>query len=95
MNRLHWVDAVRGVPAADLARTSILFLGHIASARAQSPERRIMELFHQTYLHAYLLMTGLNKDEYTAWLPIIAAARLDDGIIEVQDWLLAQVRLML
>ena len=88
---IDWIDASRGNPAADLARSSVLFLGHIANSPLSSEERRLMELFHQTYLDAYWQGMNVNRDEYAMWLPIIAAARLGDGIGGLEDWLAAQV----
>lgn len=55
-----------------------------------------METYHEAYLDRYLHLaraeTTIDEDEYRAWLPIMAAARLREGIEEFHDWLLSQVR---
>ena len=89
---IDWIDASCGNPVADLARSSVLFLGHIAISPLSSEERRLMELFHRTYLDAYWQRTDANRDEYAMWLSINAAARLGEGIDQLEDWLVAQVR---
>lgn len=92
---IDWTDASRGNPAADLARSSILFTGHISAAAATgdlSEERRAMELFHTTYLDICVQKMNVDREEYAMWLPIVAAARLSEGIPEFQDWLMEQVR---
>ncbi len=88
---IDWIDASRGNPVADLARSSVLFLGHIVNSPLSSEERRLMELFHRTYLDAYWQRTDADRDEYAMWLSINAAARLGEGIDQLEDWLVAQV----
>ncbi len=88
---IDWVDASRGNPVADLARSSILFMGHIAITPCSSAVRCAMELFHSTYLDICVQKMNVDRDEYAMWLPTIAAARLDDGIPEFRDWLMEQV----
>lgn len=89
---IDWMDASAGNPAADLARSSILFLGHIAITPLSAKTRGLMERFHRTYLQAYLRRANVRQDEYAAWLPIVAAARLSEGIAEFEECLLEQVR---
>jgi len=89
---IDWIDASRGHPAADLARSSILFMGHIAITPFSSAVRGAMELFHSTYLDICVREMDVDRDEYEMWLPIIAAARLDEGIPEFRDWLMEQAR---
>lgn len=90
---IDWIDASRGNPAADVARSSILFMGHIAITPCSSAVRFTMELFHSTYLDICMQRMNVDRDEYEMWLPIIAAARLDEGIPEFRDWLMEQVRI--
>lgn len=89
---IDWIDASRGNPVADLARSSILFMGHIAVTPCSSAVRCTMELFHSTYLDICMQKTGVDRDEYAMWLPIVAAARLSEGIPEFRDWLMEQAR---
>lgn len=89
---IDWIDASRGNPMADLARSSILFMGHIAITPCSSAVRCAMELFQSTYLDICMQEMNVDPDEYAMWLPIIAAARLGEGIPEFQDWLMEQAR---
>ena len=89
---IDWIDASRGNPVADVARSSILFMGHIAIAPCSSAVRCAMELFHSTYLDICMQAMNVNRDEYAMWLPIVAAARLSEGIPEFRDWLIEQAQ---
>ena len=89
---IDWIDASRGNPAADLARSSILFMGHIAITPCSSAVRCAMELFHSTYLEICLQEMNVDRGEYAMWLPIVAAARLVEGIPEFRDWLMEQAQ---
>jgi hypothetical protein len=51
-----------------------------------------MELFHSTYRDIYMRRTNIDRDEYAMWLPIVAAARLSEGIPEFRDWLIEQAQ---
>jgi uncharacterized protein (TIGR02172 family) len=88
---IDWIDASCGNPIADVARTSLLFLGHIATAPASV--RPTMELYHQTYLNQYMRRAPDRWIQHRKWLPILAAARLSEGIMEQQEWLLEQARI--
>ncbi len=90
---IDWIDASRGNPLADLARTTIITLG--AAASDQIPNRLMkayVRLFHAVYLRRYYQLRPGGADEYRRWLPIVAAARLSENIPEVEAWLLAQAR---
>jgi len=71
----------------DVARTSILLQG--MSATTNPLLRLIVDWFHNTYLRAYFASGG-EQAVYRAFLPIVAAARLSEGIPELQGWLLKQ-----
>lgn len=88
---IDWIDASRGNPAADLARTSLLFGGHMATNPVPAAQRQIMEHFHHSYLTAYLDAAPEREDEYRRWFPLMAAARLCEGITEQEDWLHQQL----
>ncbi|NLF02875.1 MAG: phosphotransferase [Anaerolineales bacterium] len=96
---VDWIDAVIGNPLADVARTVVLANGaralsqsHVvrtASAwRARIYTRRVLAL-EAGGAQANRLQQA--RAEYRAWLPIVAAARLDEGIEELAPWLLSQV----
>ena len=88
---IDWNDATLGNPLADVARFSVLALGAVATS--QIPSRRIKRVvrhFHDASLRCYFQMRPGGEAEYRRWLPIMAAARLSEGIPELTDWLVAQ-----
>ena len=89
---IDWIDATRGRPAADIARTSLLFYGHIATSDVSAETRAAMQLYHDAYLERCLQAGDVDRNEYRRWFPILAAARLNEGIDEQEDWLIQQVR---
>lgn len=90
---IDWIDAARGNPLADVARTSIILLG---AAHSDMVPGRLMKLivqqFHTTYLRRYFQLRPGGEAEYRRWLPVIAAARLDENMPEIEHWLLAQAQ---
>jgi uncharacterized protein (TIGR02172 family) len=89
---IDWIDASRGNPVADVARTSIIFLG--ATATKQIPNvfvKMFMNLFHAAYVREYFRLRPHGMDEYNHWLPIVAAARLAEGMPELEQWLMEKV----
>lgn len=89
---IDWMDATRGNPMADVARTSLLLRGYIAHSARDESEQAAVTLFHDTYLNHYMQRVPGRESEYQSWLPIVAAARLDEGIGEEQQWLVDEVR---
>lgn len=91
---IDWIDATRGNPLADLARSSILALGAAASSQTKNTmEKLFVRLFHTLYLRRYFALRPGGREEYGRWLPIVAAARLSENIPEVEPWLLAQAEI--
>ncbi len=89
---IDWMTAVCGNPLADVARTTLLVrsgappdeLGQL-SAWLIERGRGIM---HRAYLRAYGDRRELDQAQVAAWLPIMAAARLTEGIPEGEKaWL--------
>lgn len=85
---IDWIDVSLGHPLADVARTSILLRGMAATVPIP-PVRWLVNWFHEHYLRAYFAEGG-DPAIYRALLPIVAAARLAEGIPELQGWLLRQ-----
>ncbi len=85
---IDWIDVSLGHPLADVARSSILLLGTAATVPIL-PVRWLVNWFHNQYLRAYFADGG-DQAVYRALLPIVAAARLAEGIPELQGWLLRQ-----
>ncbi len=88
---IDWIDAARGNPLADVARTTIIALGSAASEQITA---RVMKaaarLFHGYYLRHYFRLRPGGEAEHRRWLPVVAAARLSEGIPELEGWLIAQ-----
>jgi uncharacterized protein (TIGR02172 family) len=85
---IDWIDVSVGHPLGDVARTSILLKGMAATVPIP-PVRWLVNWFHDHYLRAYFADGG-DQAIYRAFLPIVAAARLAEGIPELQGWLLRQ-----
>jgi Ser/Thr protein kinase RdoA (MazF antagonist) len=88
---IDWIDASRGNPLADVARTSIILLG--IGPQGRNPFLKIfVRIFHSAYLRQYFHLRPSGEAEYRRWLPIVAAARLSEGIKELEQWLIGQAR---
>jgi thiamine kinase-like enzyme len=92
---IDWETAVKGNPLADVAATSIIIWGGDTTNRPRSLKRTIEKgigyLLNRSYLKHYVKINALDKDQYLAWLPIVAASRLNDGHLNLQKWLLSVV----
>ena len=88
---VDWIDCSLGNPIADVARSSILFLGGITGNELPDPvfEQLLLD-FHDQYVAHYFQQRPVDKIEYEAWLPIIAGARLSENIAALEPWLLSQ-----
>jgi Ser/Thr protein kinase RdoA (MazF antagonist) len=92
-NIIDWIDAARGNPLADVARTSIILLSAAESAQIPNPLlKTLVKLFHSIYLRQYFRLHPGGQKEYRCWLPIVAAARLTEGIKELEPWLVEQAQ---
>ena len=88
---IDWIDASRGNPLADVARTSIILRGAIESKQIRNAFLKwLVKSFHSIYLDQYFRLRPGGKEEYLRWLPIVAAARMDEGIQELEPWLMEQ-----
>ena len=89
---IDWIDATLGRPLADVARSSVIILGILApGSGATWVERVMVSWHHRIYLRHYFRLSPGGEEEYRAWRPIVAAARMSEGIAELQDWLGSQV----
>jgi aminoglycoside phosphotransferase (APT) family kinase protein len=87
---IDWIDAARGNPTADTARTSIILRGITHEPGVNGFMRLLVVMFHRYYLRHYLRKKPEAKEEYLRWLPITAAARLSEGISQLEPWLIDQ-----
>jgi Ser/Thr protein kinase RdoA (MazF antagonist) len=89
---IDWVTAGRGNPDADVAR-SVLLLGLAEPVSTDPLQRRLIavlrRLFLWGYLRGYRSLRPCPQAAITAWMPVIAAARLSEGIAEETSRLLA------
>jgi hypothetical protein len=87
---IDWMDASRGNALADVACATVIILGGRQSDQLRNLLlKRLVGVFHQTYLRAYAQLRSPDWEEYWYWLPIIAAARLSEKIPGVEEWLMA------
>lgn len=91
---IDWMTATCGDPAADVARTTLLF--RTADAPESNPVRaaaleQVRHRFYATYRRAYEEQVPLAATEVEAWLPVVAAARLAEHIAGEEQRLLSIV----
>jgi Ser/Thr protein kinase RdoA (MazF antagonist) len=87
---IDWMTASTGSPWTDVARTSlILSIGAKAAGKQVWPIIRIViKLYHHTYLNRYHILRPDNQNELNGWMPVIAAARLNENIIPEHEALI-------
>jgi uncharacterized protein (TIGR02172 family) len=79
---IDWIDATRGNPLADVARTRLLF------TTARLPGFSVMALLLrmanrwllEQYLRGYFASQPEKRKELDAWMPVVAAARMEEGL---------------
>jgi Phosphotransferase enzyme family len=77
---IDWLDASRGDPAADVCRSYVLM-------RKTGPQ------LAEAYVDAYAQGNPRTVAVIMAWLPVVAAARLSEGVIDEEDDLLRMTAL--
>jgi aminoglycoside phosphotransferase (APT) family kinase protein len=92
---IDWMTVSAGNPAADVARTTLLFLGGSLPPGMPSAQRvffqAVRRLYYALYLRAYRRLRPMPPLLIQTWLPIMAAARLNEGIAEDEAQLLERV----
>jgi uncharacterized protein (TIGR02172 family) len=92
---IDWMTAGRGHPVADVAATTLLFriarVPDYYSTETQEAVDQARRAFYQAYRAAYLGYRPFPVAEIEAWIPVLAAARLSNGIAEEEQDLLALV----
>ena len=90
---IDWIDASKGAPLSDVARTSILLT-------ERNPERMtilnrivfyLRDKFCQTYLNRYFQLRPEGRELLDAWVVCMAAARLWEGISDFEQHLISKV----
>jgi aminoglycoside phosphotransferase (APT) family kinase protein len=91
---IDWMTAVSGSPWADVARTSLLLtVGPKAAGKQVSPLIRLfVSLYHDAYLKRYKALRVDAANELQRWMPVIAAARLNEKIEPEREALLQMIK---
>lgn len=88
---IDWTDASRGSPVSDVARTATILLGEAQRVSSQSADTTLMlRKFCSAYLREYRVRATVDLTALPLWTAIVAAARLDEGVVGTDPWLLAQ-----
>ncbi len=87
---IDWHDATRGNSLADVARTSLLLRVGTAppSVLTDSEYETARQAFHEAYIERYFELrpeVGDRHAELGRWLPVIAAARLDESVAALEQ----------
>jgi aminoglycoside phosphotransferase (APT) family kinase protein len=79
---IDWMTACSGSPWMDFTRTSLLLsIGPKGAGNLLNPlVRLVIELFHSIYVRHYLELMPDHRNEQQKWIPIVAAARLNERI---------------
>lgn len=87
---IDWIDATMGHPLADVARTTVI------GKFGVPPEMGLVGfLFKQMipiYLRRYFQQSPYSSADLAAWLPVVAAGRLNENIPHEREALLKFVR---
>ena len=90
---IDWIDATRGHPGADIART--LWLMSPATVPSSAPNRRILvaiqAMFRRWYRSRVVAGTRIDRRVVDAWRLPVVAARLDEHIEWEDEALRAEV----
>ncbi len=89
---IDWMTATHGNPAADVARTVLLFRVAVLLEGMPAAKRIMTQLFRRAflavYLRAYRGLRPVSDAEIEAWIPVLAAARLTERITAEEATLL-------
>ena len=79
---IDWIDASRGSPIMDVARSTLLMGG--GPLPPETPAAWLVRLLrgwiYQIYLRRYFQLSPADKQQISTWVPVAAAARLDENI---------------
>lgn len=90
---VDWNDCTFGNPLADVARSTILFIGGITGNETPDPDfEQLVRTCHDHYLDRYFELRGSGRAEYEQWMPIVAGARLSEKITALEPWLLSEAK---
>ena len=91
---IDWIDSSCGNPLADIAR-SIILMDHgvpPSMGRVAGLFEYVRKQFLKVYLNHYLELCSGSREELENWRSVIAAARLEEGIPQEEEYLLSIVK---
>jgi uncharacterized protein (TIGR02172 family) len=88
---IDWIDASRGRPILDVARSSLLFGGGSIPSSIPSAWiiRILQDSFYRIYRRRYFQLNPVDQQELERWIPVVAAGRLDENIYFDEERLLS------
>jgi aminoglycoside phosphotransferase (APT) family kinase protein len=91
---IDWMTASTGNPWTDVARTSLLLsIGAKGAGKQVSPIlRTAIEIYQRAYLSRYCARNTGGAKELRPWIPVIAAARLNEDIQPEREALIKMVQ---
>jgi uncharacterized protein (TIGR02172 family) len=92
---IDWIDASRGSPLMDVARSTLLFGGGALPPGIPHWVKIVRGWFYRCYLQRYFEQNPINQHELSRWIPVAAAARLDENIYFDERWLFSLARRLL
>ncbi|WP_409340937.1 phosphotransferase family protein [Paenibacillus sp. MBLB4367] len=97
---IDWSSGVSGNPLADVMRTRMMLMHAVLPPEIPEPGRlRFEELrkkLNEAYLDSYILLTGVSQGRIEEWELPVAAARLVEGVPDLEKRLLvARIRSIL
>jgi len=88
---IDWMDASRGSSIMDVARSTLLMGG--GPLPPGTPfmwlVKQLRNWFYQAYLRRYFQLSPTDKQKLSTWVPVAAAARLDENITDDEPRLLS------
>jgi thiamine kinase-like enzyme len=92
---IDWINANRGDPMGDAARTSLMFLTPYNPPGTPAwmfiPLRFIKKMLNRAYLKEYCKLTNTSVQNVQNWILPVAAARLQENIPGERSWLLGLI----
>ncbi len=84
---IDWMNAVRGDPLTDVARSSLLL--RMGEPLPGTSRRWLINLirstFHSSYMNHYLFIRSAMRHDVDSWLLPVAAAKMDENIESEAD----------
>jgi uncharacterized protein (TIGR02172 family) len=91
---IDWIDVTSGNPLADFARTAVLV--RYGAPPPMNPLGLLLRWgrnrFYNVYFRRYFELSKEDPKQVQAWLPVIAAARLNENIASEESTLLSIVQ---